>query len=323
MQVAVSYCPEKIFIAPIWDNKLILQDGKTLKKEHYPLVSTTVKTVSDFYFPNTNIMKSRDELEDSLYCVIDNEYFKELLNVIKSTLKSLGLAESFAIATYYPYQPLLVNIVLSSRKGCRTFYQLMRTKNNLSSSLLLREEKWHSELNSTFSAIFWNKTYQLTAKIQHENKIKWLQFQIHRNCLYTNYRVNKFNQQVSQFCTFCLQDPAKPPCIERVAHLFYDFESVRKLWIGDWLNSLGVIFPITKTNILSGIHDQTCLSVPNSVILYTKYYIWVTKQKEYFLNFLAYKKYLFSKLHNLKNMYLYQDRCAKFDQWIPVFRSLE
>ena len=122
MQVAVSYCPEKIFIAPIWDNKLILQDGKTLKKEHYPLVSTTVKTVSDFYFPNTNIMKSRDELEDSLNCDIDNESFKELLNVIKSTLKSLGLAESFAIATYYPYQPLLVNIVLSSRKGCRTFY---------------------------------------------------------------------------------------------------------------------------------------------------------------------------------------------------------
>ena len=106
---------------------------------------------------------------------------------------------------------------------------------------------------------------------------------------------------------------------------FFDCDVVRKLWteVGDWLNSLGAIFPITKTNILFGIHNQTHLSVSNCVILYTKYYIWVTKHKNFLLTLVALKIYLHSKLTNLKNMYLYQDKIAKFDPRIPLFSNLE
>ena len=325
LQGVVFCCPEKIFIAPIWDNKFLLRDGKTLKKPQYPLISSTVNTLSDFYHPSTTILKSRDEFEHSMNCVIDNETYRSLLEVIKATLRSLGLSESFAIATHHPFQPLLISIVLASRKGCRTYYKLMRNTSKPGYGLSAREEKWHLELNSTFSAIFWSKTYQMTGNIRNENQIKWLQFQIHRNSLYTNYRVNKFNQEVSKYCTFCLQDPTKTPFVELVSHLFFDCDVVRKLWteVGDWLTSLGAIFPITKTNILFGIHDQTHFSVPNCVILYTKYYIWVTKYKNFLLNLVALKKYLHSKLTNLKNMYLYQDKIAKFDQWIPLFSNLE
>ena len=163
-----------------------------------------MNTLSDFYHPNTTILKSRDEFEHSMKCVIDNETYRSLLEVMKATLRSLGLSESFAIATYHPFQPLLISIVLALRKGCRTYYKLMRNTSKPGYRLSAREEKWHSELNSTFSAIFWSKTYQMTGNIRNENQIKWPQFQIHRNSLYTNYRVNKFNQEVSKYCIFCL-----------------------------------------------------------------------------------------------------------------------
>ena len=76
-------------------------------------------------------------------------------------------------------------------------------KKNLSSTQSEREFKWHTELQATFGTDFWGKTYSLTAGIQNENKIKWLQYQIVRNSLFTNYKVNKIKPHISPFCTFC------------------------------------------------------------------------------------------------------------------------
>ena len=96
----------------------------------------------------------------------------------------------------------------------------------------------------------------MTTEMGSENRIKESQFQIHRNCLYTNSRVNKFNVQVSPFCTFCQQNPNIVPIIEKISHLFYDCEPVQKLWIevGYWLGSLGVELSLNRINVIFGIH---------------------------------------------------------------------
>ena len=65
----------------------------------------------------------------------------------------------------------------------------MHLQTNLSSE----EEKWHRELGNFYASDFWNATYRLTSEIKNENKMKWIQFQINRHCLYTNHKVNKFN----------------------------------------------------------------------------------------------------------------------------------
>ena len=151
-----------------------------------------------------------------------------------------------------------------------------------------------------------------------------MQFQINRNSLYTNYRVNKFNAQVSPFCTFCQQDPSIVPSIEKIAHLFYDCHLVQYLWteVGDWFGSLAIDLPLSRTNVLFGIQNQLITSVPNYVILYVKYYIWITKQKQHHLSMVALKNFFRAKLNDLKNVYLYQDRVVMFDQWINVYENL-
>ena len=63
----------------------------------------------------------------------------------------------------------------------------------MSTTLAEREGRWHTELGCVFGLEYWNKIYTLTAGIKNENKIKFMQFQINRNCLFTNYKVNSLN----------------------------------------------------------------------------------------------------------------------------------
>ena len=204
--------------------------------------------------------------------------------------RTLGLTESYTPYLQYPSQPLLINILNFSKTGCSVFYRFLRKKTNLNKSLAVREEKWHEELNTVFNTDFWNKTYSCTAEIKNNNRLKWLQFQINRNSLYTNYKVHKFNPQVSPFCTFCVQRNEENPGLELVSHLFESCKYVRDLWtcVGDWLSA----------------------------------YIWVSRLNNNHLSLSAFKKYFYYKLDEIKNAFIYQKKENNFDQWSIIYDSL-
>ena len=117
---------------------------------------------------------------------------------------------------------------------------------NLGTILAQRESKWHTELNCSFGSDFWNRTHSLAAGIKNENKMKFIQYQINRNSLFTNYRVNKFKNHKSPNCqneevtlSFPLFDTTdhlwSMTCEvhvtpELVSHLFYLSTFVLKLW---------------------------------------------------------------------------------------------
>ena len=194
----------------------------------------------------------------------------------------------------------------------------------METSLCAREEKWHMELGYALSNEFWRSTYKLTSEINNDNKIKWLQYQLNRNSLYTNIKVHKFNQQVAPTCTFCLQNDPRTTNLESVSHLFADCDMVRGLWTGVrcWLDSLDLKLPESKTTILFGHHEQPITSVINHIILTVKFYIWFSRLQNQILNLNAFKKYLYTKLKELKNVYIYEKKEYKFDQWAVVFDSM-
>ena len=158
----------------------------------------------------------------------------------------LGISNSSVLATQLPYQPLMINIASSTKSGCNKYYRLLRKKNGMNSRMSVREEKWHLELGYNLSSEFWNKTYKLASEIEYDNRVKWLQFQINRNSLYTNHKVHKFNPLVSPNCTFCLQSQPDTSNLELISHLFASCTVVRGLWagVGDWLDSLDVRFRV-------------------------------------------------------------------------------
>ena len=180
-----------------------------------------------------------------------------------------------------------------------------------------REAIWHKELNSTFGVQFWNKVYTLTAEIKNENRLKWLQYQIAINSLFTNYKVSKFNPNVSPFCPNC-------NCIENTSHLMWGCDQVLELWqqIRTFLGNFQINLDISVKNVLFGNHKEPIDSVTNFTILVTKGYIWKTKFDKSPISFIAFKKYLKYKLEDLKDSYEYLDKLILFDQWNNLFASL-
>ena len=202
------------------------------------------------------------------------------------------------------------------------YYRFLRKKINLNTSLNTRESKWHAELNCTYGTDFWNKTYNLTSAIKNENKIKWLQFQINRNSLFTNYRVNKFKPNISPNCTFCsIGEGVTQTHPELVSHLFFDCDFVIKLWIEvkNWLRTINIDIPLDRKVLLFGCHDQLSNSVPNYILLCVKYFIWKSKFQSQELYLSAFQKYLKFKLDDLKNAYLYEQKEEMFDPFLIVY----
>ena len=149
------------------------------------------------------MLNTREELLAKDNTVISQETLVEIHYIIKNARRNLGLQVDISSEIVLPFQPLLMNIVNLTKTGCSVYYRMLRKKTNLKTTLSARENKWHLELGCTFGVDFWNRTYSLVSKIKFENK--YLQYQINRNSLFTNYRVSKFQRHISPYCRFCLQ----------------------------------------------------------------------------------------------------------------------
>ena len=243
---------------------------------------------------------------------------------MKLALRSLGLSESAVFPIIYPYQPLLIYVANSTKKGCSRYYHLLRHQANSKTNLSVREERWHQELNCTLSSNFWTRVYTMTSEIKYDNKVKWLQYQINRNSLFTNYKVSKFSNEVSAHCTFCQILASQQPKIELISHLFTQCTPVKKLWedVSCWLDNLNVYLPLDEKTLIFGCHDQLSSAIPNSVVFHVKYYIWLMKQKEGLPEISGFLKYFKSKLFDLQNAYLHLNKLYLFNCWANICDSL-
>ena len=184
--------------------------------------------------------------------------------------------------------------------------------------------KWHNELSCTYGTDFWDRTYQLTKGIKHENKMKWLQFQINRNSLFTNVKVCKFDSSVSALCCFCSDLDPPGNHRETISHLFYDCDIVLTLLLDvrAWLETCETFLPLDRNKILFGLHTDSANSVINYVILSLKYFIWVKKQQSQTPTLTTFKPFLKCKLDDLKDTYNYQNKDNLFCHWTVIYDNL-
>ena len=242
------------------------------------------------------------------------------------TRRKLGIADTRPLSFSMPIQPLLIFILNLAKKGCRTFYRLLRKRNSKGSTLATREEKWHEELNTVLSPSYWNSVYLFNSTIKRENKIKWLQFQITRNSLFTNYRVNKFNPQVLPYCNFCYDPNTSSRNLEIISHLFFhckmvnDFWKELRTWVGNYESSSSI--PIDCKSVLFGIHKEHFDSVSNILILFGKWYIWKSKLQLSNLSFRAFQIMLKSKLYDIKSALVLEKKENYFDKWSIIYDHL-
>ena len=123
-----------------------------------------------------------------------------------------------------PRQSFVLKIALKQQKGCRSFYDILRSTPGDQSSLRQYEAKWNLKLNQTLPVTFWRSVWQIHSNIQMNNQFKWLQCQILRYSLYTNNRVSKFKNEVTDLCDLCNMHAENP------LTLFWECPVAQQFW---------------------------------------------------------------------------------------------
>ena len=154
--------------------------------------------------------------------------------------------------------------------------------------------------------------------------MKYLQYQINRNSLYTNYRVSKFKPNVSPSCIFCLSNNVPNPPPELISHIFFDCSYTNNLWreIRNWLRELDIEITLEKKTIIFGNQEEAFSSYFNYIVLCAKYFVWKSKFKSQELYLRGFQYFLRGKLEDLKNAYLLEGKDHMFEQWNILFDYL-
>ena len=170
-----------------------------------------------------------------------------------------------------------------------------------------------------YSIPFWSKTYRYVSSIRNDNRVKWVQFQIVRNSQFTNYKVNKFNPNVSALCSYCKEAE------ELVSHLYYRCPVVQNFWkeLKLFMANLGLMLSLGENSILFGDKKKSPDSMVNVILLWAKYYIWTNKFKSTHRRIIGFKAILEKRLQDFKELCTYDESYINsFNQWIPLYLSL-
>ena len=125
--------------------------------------------MSQFFSPGANRPFTKNEFETFHNLNITEDDFIELHHIFKNALRNFGLGDNHIPTTFLPAQPLLINILNMTKKGCNLYCRFLTKKSKLDNPNVASEIKWHNELACQFSLDFWSKTYSMTAAIKNEN----------------------------------------------------------------------------------------------------------------------------------------------------------
>ena len=312
--------PEKFLNTSFWHNPLIKRNNM-VKYNDFPEIYDKIKTVGEFFYYGTNEMMQFHHFCERYDCDISEEKFIDIRYTISVALQKLKLPLARLNVVQYPQKPILIDIALSTVKGCSFYSKLLNKKSVMSNKIVKREAKWHTELGTTFSIDFWNRARHFCTKIDFDNQLKWLQHQIVRNSLQTNYIVSHFRPHISKLCTFCQH----PDSLELISHLFW-FCSIT----GDFIKSvfehianLGVSCMPTKTEFLFGCQNARPYSPKNLISLVLKRYIWKEKFKNATLTIASFNSLLKMYLYDLKYMFEFRNMPNQFNEWITLSNALQ
>ena len=294
------------------------RNDRPIKSTNFPTLANKNLVFADFLQNDSNIFLDRDTFVLNTGCDISENSFIEIKHILSTTLRQVGLPVTKLPVLNRPIQPLLINIATITKRGCNRYYKILTKKLLLSGNSITRERKWHQELGRVYGVHVWNGIYRQCSDIKNDNKLKWLQYQINRGSLFTNYRVNKFKPQISSKCTFCKNSD------EIISHLFFDCDFILAFWleVKNWILQFNINIPLEIKTLIFGNEKNPVDSTCNYVILVAKYYIWKTKFQNVVPTLSAFKNFLKYKLEDLKNALEYATKVELFDRWLNLFNSL-
>ena len=143
--------------------------------------SNIITNLNDFFVPGSDRLIDKEDWLELFRIHVSDQDLTEVSYIIRSAFNKLGLRDNSVCAPLLPHRPLLIEIANMTTKGSTYFHKLLRIIKDSKKNMNGRENRWHNELGCVLSTECWIGSYQLTAGIKYENKLKWLQFEINRN----------------------------------------------------------------------------------------------------------------------------------------------
>ena len=243
--------------------------------------------------------------------------YHRIKEVIKNAMKYLNykIFDEDKSDIRSPMLPIIHKLSCLQSKGCRLFYELLKTKEWSECSTSDCESKWHNELGINLSVMFWNKIWDIQKTTICSNKIKWINLQILRFILPTNYSVSKYNTYQDPGCSFCGNH------LELLPTLVWSCPKVRELWniVENILVSFFPDFRLGMKEAIFGDYNSKGNSVINTIILLAKHFIWIQKFSAKNLNELHYKLFMKKELYLLLKVMQEKNLREKFEnEWANI-----
>ena len=272
------YRPDYFFDLNLFDNNHFKYGNNTFKKYNFPILwSKNMRQIGD-YFDCISSPPRLLELHEL------NEKYGSRVNFLQYHQIKTGLDHGAKKLNYkifnpklsdlqLPRLPLLFKIAVAQPKGCNFFYSILSSKQTGNRTSASGESKWHEKLGANLSVTFWDKILKLPKVLLVPNKLRWVQIQINKHLLPTNYTVNKYDRTVSPLCSFCSAH------LEQLHLLFHGCGVVSQFWtmISNLIKNFYPNFNLGRKEALFGDEKTTGNSTINTILILARGFIW--KQK--------------------------------------------
>ena len=214
-----------------------------------------------------------------------------------------------------PKLPLIHRLSCKQNKGCRVFYEVLKSREWSKYSTAEEESRWHTELGVNLSVTFWDKIWGAQKQLICSNKMKWINLQILRYILPTNCSVNKYKPTQDPRCSFCLNH------LEKLPYLVWSCPVVRDFWtrVENILNIFFPEFKLDKKEAIFGDCKSKGNSIINTILIFSKKFIWRQKFGSKNLSALQYKIFMQNELKFLLDTMQYRENIDNFHfEWFDI-----
>ena len=284
----------------IFDNQLFSFNETELKSSDFgSLWNKKVCQVGDFFDGSTvpPRLLCREEINGKYNLKLNFLNYHRIKGAIinASTYLNNKTYDINSSDTQTPRLPLIHKLSCLGSKGGRIFYKALKSRAWTGLGNKNCESKWHEHLGVHFSIDFWNKIWKLNRNSLVSNKMKWINLQIYRFILPTNYTVSKYLPTQDPGCSFCSSH------LERLPEMLWSCPVVRDFWVmvGNTLNIYYPQFKLGRKEAIFGDINSGGDSVINTVLLISKQFIWRQKFGSKSLDELTYILYMKSELNLL------------------------
>ena len=293
---------ERILESPLYYNRNITINGTHIFYRKW--YDKGIRFVNDLVKENGKFYKL-EEMKHKTGITLNYLQYQGIINSIKTYMSKINIKLERKIEN--PIRPSHIKIFMQQKSGAQAMYNILNRNDEQPTGKKTWNEKFH------FTDEEWKKIYSSPFCIIKYPAIQWFQISINHNILVTNKLFVKMKLKDNPYCYYCHSQE------ETITHLLWTCDKIQQFLseLSQWLRYYNIYCEITKELFIFGLDKKRVISKPlNIILLYAKYYIYITRCNQRTLHLDVFKKKFLLLFKTLKEISLSKNQLTEFyDEW--------